>query len=146
MEDVQDIYSSSGLAVVGEILPRRKASHADRYILRSPSCVWLPAEHPEAVRNAVNQVVCDPQASRDWKALSNGELVEVTAAAGFRCLLTRDQLFGESASRALKSFPQLSVVVITLPQQRWEDDRRRFLEAWAVSPIQPVPGKLTRWP
>ena len=91
-------------------------------------------------------IQCETTVSRGWKALSNGELVEVTAAASFRCLLTRDQLFGESASRALKSFPQLSVVVITLPQQRWEDYRRRFLEAWAVSPIQPVPGQLTRWP
>ena len=91
-------------------------------------------------------IQCETTASRGWKALSNGELVEVTAAAGFRCLLTRDQLFGMSASRPLKSFPQLSVVLITLPQQRWEEYRKRFLEAWAVSPIQPVPGHLTRWP
>jgi alkanesulfonate monooxygenase SsuD/methylene tetrahydromethanopterin reductase-like flavin-dependent oxidoreductase (luciferase family) len=38
-------------------------------------------------------------ASRGWKALSNGDLVAAAEAAGFDCLLTRDQLFGESASR-----------------------------------------------
>jgi hypothetical protein len=91
-------------------------------------------------------IECGTAASRGWKALSNGELVAAAAATGFRCLLTRDQLFGESASRALKSFPQFAVVVITLPQQRWEEYRKRFLEAWAVSPIQPVPGRLTHWP
>jgi hypothetical protein len=91
-------------------------------------------------------IQCETAASRGWKALTNGELVAAAAAAGFRCILTRDQLFGESASRALKLFPQLAVVVITLPQGRWEEYRKRFLEAWAVSPIQPVPGRLIDWP
>ena len=49
---------------------------------------------------------CDTAANRGWKALSNGELVSEAVAAGFTCLLTRDQLFGESAARALK-IPQL---------------------------------------
>ncbi len=83
---------------------------------------------------------------RGWKTLSNGELVATAFAEGFRCLLTRDQLFGESASRALKSFPEFVVVVITLPQQRWPEYRERFLEAWAASPIHPVPGSLVHWP
>jgi len=47
-------------------------------------------------------VSCDTAANRGWKALSNGELVSAAVAAGFTCLLTRDQLFGESAARALK--------------------------------------------
>ena len=89
---------------------------------------------------------CDTVARRGWKTLSNGELVAAAFAEGFRCLLTRDQLFGESASRALKSFPEFAVVVITLPQQRWPEYRARFLEAWAASPIQPVPGSLIHWP
>jgi len=67
-------------------------------------------------------------------------------AEGFRCLLTRDQLFGESASQALKSFPEFAVVVITLPQQRWQEYRQPFLEARAASPIRPVPGRLIHWP
>jgi predicted nuclease of predicted toxin-antitoxin system len=91
-------------------------------------------------------VQCETAASRGWKALSNGELVAAAAAAGFCCILTRDQLFAESASRALKLFPQLAVVVITLPQGRWEEYGKRFLKAWAVAPIQPAPGRLVLWP
>ncbi len=91
-------------------------------------------------------IQCDTAANRGWKALSNGDLVAEAAAAGFRCLLTRDELFGKSASRALKSFPQFAVVVISLPQQRWRQYRERFLEAWAASPIRPAPGRLIHWP
>jgi Domain of unknown function (DUF5615) len=58
-------------------------------------------------------------ASRGWKALSNGDLVAAVAAARFDCVLTRDQLFGESASHALRAFPQFAVVVVSLPQQPW---------------------------
>jgi predicted nuclease of predicted toxin-antitoxin system len=43
-------------------------------------------------------ITCDTVAHRGWKALSNGELVAAAFAEGFHCLLTRDQLFGESAS------------------------------------------------
>ncbi len=88
----------------------------------------------------------DTARSRGWKALSNGDLVAAAAAVGFDCLLTRDQLFGESAVRALRSFPQFAVVVVSLPQQPWQQYRDRFIAAWADSPIHPVPGKLTRWP
>ena len=91
-------------------------------------------------------VPCDTAAHRGWKALSNGELVARAFAEGFRCLLTRDQLFGESASQALKSFPEFALVVITLPQQRWQEYRKRFVEAWTASPIRPVPGRLIHWP
>jgi hypothetical protein len=48
-------------------------------------------------------VPCDTAAKRGWKALSNGDLVAVAIAAGFTCLLTRDQLFGESAAPLLAS-------------------------------------------
>src|SRR5712692_6279876 len=85
-------------------------------------------------------------ASHGWKALSNGDLLVAAAAAGFDCLLTRDQLFGESASRAMKSYPQFAVVIINLPQQPWQQYRDRFLAAWAESPIRPIPGRMTRWP
>lgn len=88
----------------------------------------------------------DTAANRGWKALSNGDLVAASFKAGFRCLLTRDQLFGESASRALKSYPEFAVVVVMIPQQRWPHYRERFLEAWTAFPIQPVPGHLTHWP
>ena len=65
-------------------------------------------------------VSCDTAANRGWKALSNGDLVSAAVAAGFTCLLTRDQLFGESAARALKVFSTFGVVVVNLPQQRWQ--------------------------
>ena len=51
------------------------------------------------------QIECDTAANRGWKALSNGHLVKAAVDAGFDCLLTRDRLFGESASRALRLFP-----------------------------------------
>jgi len=91
-------------------------------------------------------ISCDTAGHRGWKALSKGELVAAAYAKGFRCLLTRDRLFGESASEALKSFPEFAVVVITLPQQPWAQNRQRFLESWAASPIQPESGCLTYWP
>ena len=47
-------------------------------------------------------IECDTAGNRGWKALSNGDLVKAAVDAGFRCLLTRDRLFGESASRARK--------------------------------------------
>ena len=56
-------------------------------------------------------ITCDTVVRRGWKALSNGDLVAAAYAEGFRCLLTRDQLFGESAAHSLKSFPQFAVVI-----------------------------------
>jgi len=91
-------------------------------------------------------IPCDTAANRGWKALSNGELVARAFVEGFRCLLTRDQLFGESAAQAMRSFPDFAIVVITLPQQPWPKHRSRFLEAWAASRIQPVPGRIVHWP
>jgi predicted nuclease of predicted toxin-antitoxin system len=111
--------------------------------------MWLLDANVDVHLAAVFQergINCDTVARRGWKTLSNGELVAAAHAEGFRCLLTRDQLFGESASRALKSFPEFAVVVITLPQQRWPEYRRRFLEALSASPIRPVPGRLVHWP
>jgi hypothetical protein len=91
-------------------------------------------------------VACDTAANRGWKALSNGDLVSAAVAAGFTCLLTRDQLFGESAARALKRFSTFGVVVVDLPQQRWQAHQEHFVAAWSVSPIEPVAGTLIRWP
>jgi hypothetical protein len=89
---------------------------------------------------------CDTAGNRGWKALSNGELVTAAVAAGFVCLLTRDQLFGQSASRALKLFPQFAVVVVDIPQQPWNQYRDRFAALWMERPIAPVPGQLVHWP
>jgi len=91
-------------------------------------------------------ISCDTAGKRGWKALSNGDLVSVAVESGFRCLLTRDQLFGESASRALRRFPGFAVVVVNVPQQPWPQYRERFLALWTARPIEPVEGRLIQWP
>jgi hypothetical protein len=91
-------------------------------------------------------IACDTAGHRGWKSLSNGDLVTAAVAEGFLCLLTRDQLFGESASRALKSFPQFAVVVVDVPQQPWNQYRDRFIAPWMEAPISPVAGQLIHWP
>ena len=88
---------------------------------------------------------CDTAAKRGWKALSNGDLVRAAVDAGFRCLLTRDRLFGESASHALKSFPQFAVVVVNIPQRPWAEYREQFVARWTKLPIEPVAGRLIDW-
>src|ERR1700674_5097841 len=87
-------------------------------------------------------VSCVTAANRGWKALSNGELVSAAAAEGFTCLLTRDRLFGESAARALKTFPSFAIVVVDLPQQRWQAHQEQFVTAWGKRSIEPVAGTL----
>jgi hypothetical protein len=91
-------------------------------------------------------ISCDTAGKRGRKALSNGDLVSVAVDAGFRCLLTRDQLFGESTSRALKQFPQFAVVVVNVPQRPWAQYREQFLALWRDHPIEPVVGQLIQWP
>lgn len=91
-------------------------------------------------------ITCDTAASCGWKSLSNGDLVSAAVAKGFLCLLTRDQLFGESASRALKAFPQFAVVVVNLTQQPWSLYRENFVSQWLQKPIAPIGGQLTNWP
>ncbi len=92
------------------------------------------------------QIDCDTAESRGWKALRNGELVAAAVSAGFDTLLTRDRLFAESASRAWRNFPSLSVVVITLPQLPSARYIASFEAEWIASPIQPQPGKIVAWP
>jgi len=91
-------------------------------------------------------ISCATAGNRGWKALSDGDLVKAAVAGGFRCLLTRDRLFGESASRALKLFPQFAVVVVNIPQRRWPEYREQFVARWTERPIEPVAGRLIDWP
>jgi hypothetical protein len=83
---------------------------------------------------------------RGWGGLANGALVEAANQAGFECILTRDRLFGESAARALKRFPKFCVVLVTIPQLRGPEFLEKFQLAWERSPIQPIAGRLLRWP
>jgi hypothetical protein len=91
-------------------------------------------------------VASETAAARGWKALSNGQLVAAAVEGGFDCLLTRDRLFGESASRALRVYSTFAVILVNLPQQRWPEYRLQFLKAWAFGPIKPEPGRLIEWP
>jgi len=84
--------------------------------------------------------------NRGWGGLTNGTLVEAAVQAGFQCILTRDRLFSESASRALKRFPTFCVVLVTVQQFRGSEFLKHFHSEWARSPIQPVEGELIRWP
>jgi hypothetical protein len=83
---------------------------------------------------------------RGWGSLTNGNLVEAAVEAGFQCILTRDRLFSESAARTLKRFPSFCVVLVTIPQLRSAEFLERFRSAWDRRPIQPIAGKLLRWP
>jgi hypothetical protein len=49
-------------------------------------------------------ITADTANDRGWGTLVNGDLLEAAAAAGFKCLLTRDRLFGQSASSATRIF------------------------------------------
>jgi hypothetical protein len=89
---------------------------------------------------------CDTAAHRGWKALSNGNLVAAAVRAGFTCILTRDRLFAQSASRAIRSHPEFAVVLVNLPQRPWDQYKIFFISAWSSSPINPQPGQNMEWP
>jgi hypothetical protein len=92
------------------------------------------------------QISCYTAGQHEWKSLSNGEPVRAAVDAGFNCLLTRDQLFGESASQALKRFPEFAVVVVNIAQRPWPQYREEFLARFRERPIAPIAGKLIQWP
>jgi hypothetical protein len=87
-----------------------------------------------------------PAQAAGWKALSSGDLVTAAVQAVFRSMLTRDRVFGESASRALKSFPQFAIVVVGIPQQRWQQYRERFASTERSAQFERVAGQLIHWP
>ena len=89
---------------------------------------------------------CDRAGNRGWKTLRNGDLVAAATQSGFDTLLTRDQLFAESASRAWRMFPNLAVVIVTLPQLPSARYLKAFALAWTACPIQPQPGNIIIWP
>ena len=89
---------------------------------------------------------CDTTAKRGWRDLTNGLLAQAAFGAGFRVILTRDRLFGESASGALRALPELAVVIVTLPQARASTYLIEFRSRWAQRPITPVAGRVVEWP
>lgn len=91
-------------------------------------------------------IAVDTTHNRGWDTYSNGVLVEAATNAGFVAMLTRDRLFAESASRALKRFPNFSVVVVTLPQANLKTYMASFAQEWDLCPILPQPGFEMFWP
>jgi len=110
---------------------------------------WLlDVNIPKAVASVLAEVGIEAHhaTSRGWGDLKNGALVETASLHGFGCVLTRDKLFGESAARALKHFPEFSVVLVTISQARGPEFLQLFRQAWEKDPINPVPGRLCNWP
>jgi hypothetical protein len=97
--------------------------------------------HLVEILNA-REIECQTAENRGWKALRNGDLVAAAAQAGFDTLLTRDQLFAESAARTWRAFPGFGVVVVTLPQLPSRRYLEAFAEAWTAAPIRSQPGKI----
>ncbi|MGK5082999.1 hypothetical protein WDW37_06810 [Bdellovibrionota bacterium FG-1] len=91
-------------------------------------------------------IQAETTAYRGWRDLGNGKLAEAAFGAGFRALLTRDRLFGESAGRALERFPELAVVVVRLPQAREAAYLAEFRRRWAEQALCPRPGHVIEWP
>ena len=91
-------------------------------------------------------MTADTANARGWGTLVNGDLLDAAATAGFKCLLTRDRLFGESASRHLKRYPNFAIIVVSLPQVRAPQFLASFKEAWGKNPIAPTPGQVQSWP
>jgi predicted nuclease of predicted toxin-antitoxin system len=111
--------------------------------------MWLlDVNMPKRIASILGEFGIQAQTTdaRGWKGLTNGALVEAAVQAGFSCVLTRDRLVGESAARALKRFPQFSVVLVAIPQLRGPEFLEQFRAAWNRDPIQPVAGELLRWP
>lgn len=81
-----------------------------------------------------------------WEALENGALAASAYQFGYRCILTRDKKFAESAARALKQFPELSIVVVTLKQDKAARYLEAFCAAWIKNRILVQSGQLLRWP
>jgi len=84
--------------------------------------------------------------TQGWGTLVNGKLLEAAAASGFECLLTRDRLFGQSASRLLRRYPNFSIVLVLIPQVGAPQFLASFRAAWDKSPIAPTPGQVQSWP
>jgi predicted nuclease of predicted toxin-antitoxin system len=111
--------------------------------------MWLlDVNMPKKVAGLLDEFGIDAQTaeSRGWNDLTNGELVEAAAHAGFSAVLTRDRLFSESAARSLGRFPHLGVVLVRIPQLRGAQFLGEFRRAWKQNPIRTVPGALVLWP
>ena len=72
--------------------------------------------------------------------------IAAAAAAGISCILTRDRLFAESATKAIKNHKDLAIVLLTLTQFKALIYLSAFERAWLSKPIEPIPGCMIEWP
>ncbi len=93
-----------------------------------------------------NSIKFETARSRGWARLRNGELVAAASEAGFTCILTRDGLFQSDASKALREHPNMSIVLVTIPQVPGKRYADLFNTAWNSNPIVPLRGQLLHWP
>jgi|SRR5688572_562003 len=82
---------------------------------------------------AAHGLTSETAASRGWERLRNGELA-------------RDVKFAQSAAKSLQALPTMALVVITLPQRRWELYAESFRNAWNKAAIVPQAGQVVFWP
>ena len=111
--------------------------------------VWLlDANIDIRVRQILAEYGVESQTAESlgWKRLSNGNLVAAAIGGGFTCLVTRDQLFVQSAGKTLKCFLHFAIVIVNLRQQRWQAYGDSFRREWAREEIRPIPGKAVSWP
>jgi predicted nuclease of predicted toxin-antitoxin system len=85
-------------------------------------------------------------AHRGWERLRNGDLVSAASQAGFKAILTRDVKFSQSASTSLLKFPEMSILVIRLPQRSSKLYLSAFRTAWENAPYAAEAGKVIFWP
>jgi predicted nuclease of predicted toxin-antitoxin system len=91
-------------------------------------------------------IEADSAVARGWNTLSNGNLVSAAVQAKFTALLTRDRLFGESASQTLKAHNEFCIVLVRLPQLRASEFVAAFRAAWQTAQIIPASGRMIDWP
>jgi len=111
--------------------------------------MWLlDVNLPNGLRRVLEKLgqTSETTAFRGWRDLGNGVLAAAASQAGFRAILTRDRLFGESAGKALQTHPDLAVVILKISQSREAAYLTEFEKQWAVRPIRPEPGKVIEWP
>jgi predicted nuclease of predicted toxin-antitoxin system len=111
--------------------------------------MWLlDVNLPNGLRHVLTKYghTAETTVFRGWRDLGNGVLAAAAHQAGFRVILTRDRLFGNSAGRALTSYPDLAVVILKISQSREANYLQEFEKQWAVNAIRPVHGQVIEWP
>jgi predicted nuclease of predicted toxin-antitoxin system len=111
----------------------------------APAAMWLLDHNlPAKMRPTLEGfgVKCETAAKHGWQNLKNGELVAAAFTAGYRCILTRDVRFSESASQTLKKFPEMAIVLLKIPQMR---GRLYVARLWGRRPIE-NPKRFSIWP